>query len=384
VSAPTLLLTLGRLPKALDFARSFSMAGWRVVVAEPFATHLTGASRHVAASRVTPRPSDGKTAYLDALAAIARAEDARLILPVSEETMHVAHLAGRADVRARVFAPPPDRLLALHDKERFIELAAGHGLPTPATARLGTRAARDLARTRAHVIKPAFSCSGAQVALREAGAPLPEPGEGPWTARAVVQERLFGAHLSTFSILHEGRVQGTSVYRGTIMDGTVSVAFERVEAPAVEDWVARFGAATGHSGFASFDFILGADDVPRAIECNPRMTSGAHFFQTEDLAAALLEPFAAPLRFKPKRRMQQFYPALTAIQTNLRAPDLIGRLKILLGSDEATWDPRDPWPFVSMPMSAFTLIAAAMRERKRFGEIATADIAWFEGERAPA
>jgi len=30
---PSLLLTIGRLPKALDFARSFHAAGWRVVVA---------------------------------------------------------------------------------------------------------------------------------------------------------------------------------------------------------------------------------------------------------------------------------------------------------------------------------------------------------------
>ena len=37
-----LLLTLGRLPKALDVARGFADLGWRVVVAEPFKRHLAG------------------------------------------------------------------------------------------------------------------------------------------------------------------------------------------------------------------------------------------------------------------------------------------------------------------------------------------------------
>ena len=43
----TVLLTLGRLPKALELARALRAAGARVLVAEPFAKHLTGTSRAV-------------------------------------------------------------------------------------------------------------------------------------------------------------------------------------------------------------------------------------------------------------------------------------------------------------------------------------------------
>ena len=88
----TVVLTLGRLPKALDLARGFSSVGWRVVVAEPFARHLCGSSRDVAKSVRVPAPADGKRAYLEALARVARDEGADLVLPVSEETMHVAFL----------------------------------------------------------------------------------------------------------------------------------------------------------------------------------------------------------------------------------------------------------------------------------------------------
>ena len=52
-----LLLTLGRLPKALDVARGFADLGWRVVVAEPFKRHLAGASRAVAQSHRVTAPA---------------------------------------------------------------------------------------------------------------------------------------------------------------------------------------------------------------------------------------------------------------------------------------------------------------------------------------
>jgi hypothetical protein len=52
-----LLLTLGRLPKALDVARGFADLGWRVVVAEPFKRHLAGASCLVARSHQVTAPA---------------------------------------------------------------------------------------------------------------------------------------------------------------------------------------------------------------------------------------------------------------------------------------------------------------------------------------
>ena len=61
------LLTLGRLPKALDPARSFAKLGWRVIVADPFADHLTGASRACARSVQVPSPADDPAGWLDAI-----------------------------------------------------------------------------------------------------------------------------------------------------------------------------------------------------------------------------------------------------------------------------------------------------------------------------
>jgi predicted ATP-grasp superfamily ATP-dependent carboligase len=375
----TVLLTIGRLPKALDFARSFQALGWRVLVAEPFKSHLTGASNCVDASFVVPEPRKGKRAYLDALAQIVTSEKVDLVLPLSEETMHVAHLAPLLGQDTRVFAPEPASVLALHDKAAFIALASGAGLGVPQTAALGSVDAAALAVSCDHVIKPVFSCSGRGVSLHAAGTALPHVDSEDPNTRMIVQEQLRGLQFSTFGIAHEGKVQTNVTYRGTIFSGSVAVAFERVEIEAITQWVHSFVAATEHSGFISFDFFVDDQGVARAIECNPRVTSGVHFIETTDLAPAVLTPFAQPIRLKPTLKMMQFYPTLTEVQASMFGPKFNDNLKSMLSSRDVTWSRSDPMPLITMPITAFTIIAKSISQNKTFGEVSTDDISWFEG-----
>ena len=124
----TVILTLGRLPKALDLARSFAANGWRVVVAEPFRRHLTGASRAVALSRQVTAPSVSRARYLDDLARVAREEGAELVVPVSEEAVHAAFVRDRLGEGVRLFAMPPETVVRLHDKHAFAMAADAMGL----------------------------------------------------------------------------------------------------------------------------------------------------------------------------------------------------------------------------------------------------------------
>jgi predicted ATP-grasp superfamily ATP-dependent carboligase len=377
----SVLLTIGRLPKALDFARSFSALGWRVVVAEPYRTHLTGASNTVAKSVQTPPPSAGKAAYLAALQAIIEAEKIDLVLPLSEETMHVAHLRDQLPKHVQLFAPPSDQLLALHHKALFPKRAAAHGLSVPETAILGTDAAEKLAQTHDYVIKPVYSCSGRGVSLHGAGEALEKGKDFAPDEEAVVQRQLKGQQYSSFTIAHRGGIHAHVIYRGIVMSGSVAVAFERVEQGAIEEWVNRFVAAEHYSGFISFDFFVDDQGQAQAIECNPRVTSGVHFIETEDLAAAILAPFSQPIRMKPAQRMQQFYPTLTEVQAAMfKGPQFWQNLKVLRTAKDVTWRASDPMPFVTMPITAFSIIAMSMREQRSFGQVSTQDISWFEGE----
>ena len=374
----TVLLTLGRLPKALDLARGFALEGWRVVVAEPYPRHLCGASRSVVKSVAIPPPAAGKRAYLEALARVARDKGASLIIPVSEEATHVAHLPPFLPPTTRVLSMPPDCMLALHHKGRFVEVMRALDIPVPETAPLGSDAALRLVAAGRVVVKPVHSCSGRGVRVVEQGARLPAED-----APAVVQRFIAGEEFSSCTLAHEGRVLGTAIYRGVQFGGTVAIAFERVDHPAIEAWITRAVAGLGWSGFISFDLRVDADGTPYGIECNPRTTSGLHFLEPRDVARAIIAPDTAqPIRFRPVTRLQQFWSCLTETQLSLfrRNGGFARNFRNLLTTPDATWHRRDPWPLLSMPYTAWPIMRLAAQRRVPFGEVATLDVGWFEGE----
>ncbi len=374
MSGPTVLLTLGRLPKALEVARALQGAGCRVIVAEPFKRHLTGASRAVARSVVVTSPVQDREAYLREISDLAVAEGASLILPVSEEILHASLLHGRLPSGVRLAAMPHRTLLALHDKFSFAAVCRAAGVAAPETFALGDPRAVELARRGRTVVKPIFSCSGRGVRFLAAGEALPSADEP-----ALVQEFCAGRLLSTFTLARAGEPRITVTYRGAVMQGTVAVCFERIDTPpAVDAWVGAMVRNTAFDGFISFDLVEDAQGVIRGIECNPRATSGIHFVEPADLAAALLDPQAdGPLRFKENRLMQQFYPCLTETQrTMFGEGPFRENLRCLVAASDVTWSARDPWPLVSQPWTSWPIIEMAMRRRCTFGEVAMLDLAW--------
>ncbi len=369
----TVLLTLGRLPKALDLARAFHGAGWRVVVAEPFRRHLVGASNTVARSHVVTAPAADREGYLRDLLRVVEEEAVELVVPVSEEVVHVAALHGRLPAATRVFAMPQEAVLAAHDKGRFAAQSAAWGLSVPATHALGSAEASALAQAQDVVLKPLHACSGRGVRIIPRGEALPAADPA---APAIVQARIRGNERSTCSLVHEGVVSGTVVYQGVMQSGSVSIAFERVEDPAIEAFVRDYAAATRWTGFLSFDFMLDEAGRPFAIECNPRTTSGLHFFEPGDIAQAVLDP-AHPLRHRAAPRLQQFYSCLTETQLSLFRGGGFGRkLRALVTTPDVTWSGRDPMPFLTMTYTTWPIIRAAMAQRATFGEVATLDVGW--------
>ena len=370
---PTVLLTLGRLPKALDLARAFSSYGWRVLVAEPYRWHLCRVSRAVAKCFVVPPPTTAQVEYLEALGRIVRQENVRLVVPVSEEILHVAHVRPLLAAGVEVYGMPADLLLRLHDKLEFPHFVQSLGLAAPETHDAASPMALDLLGRSDCVVKPVRSCSGRGLSFLPAGSTLPAPAEP-----MVVQRRVDGAVLSTFSIARDGEVVSSVVYRGTLMAGTVAVAFERVDGhAAIGAWISAFVAKTRYSGFVSFDFVVDADGTPWAIECNPRVTSGIHFLRHEDLAPAILgvPGFRRP-RLRDVTRLQQFFPALTETQGSFFTERFAPNLRALRTSRDVTWATADPLPLVTMPLTSLTIIVRAARERRSLGEVATSDIVW--------
>jgi predicted ATP-grasp superfamily ATP-dependent carboligase len=375
---PSVLLTLGRLPKALELARGLAAAGCRVVVAEPFARHVCKPSRAVAKSVVVTPPNRDPQAYLRDLLRVVAEERIDFIVPVSEEALHVLRLEDRLPPGVRILSAPLGSIRRLHDKLAFARLAAEMGLSVPRTFERGDAGLDAFCASSPFVVKPRNSCSGIGVAIHARGA---RPPFGSLPAGAIFQEFVEGRHVSTFTLAHEGRELVTVAYEGTVFAGTVAVCFRRVEGLVpVTDWVREFVSGTGHNGFISFDFIVPPDGRAMAIECNPRITSGIHFVNAESLARALLSPGdAGPVTMRPGTKFQQGYSTLTEAYSNLLRPrKFAAQMREMFSARDVVWSAADPLPFLLMTPMSWDILAPAMLGRMSMGEAAMRDIAWFD------
>ncbi len=381
----TVLITLGRLPKALDLARSFHRLGYRAIIAEPFRWHLSGASSAVAKSYQVTAPAINRHDYLADLLRIIHAESVSLVVPVSEEIIHASFLREHLPAGVHLYAMPSATLLLFHNKQTFINVCKEYALSAPDTFALDDERAAALARASDFIIKPIFSCSGRDVTFHSRDEALPAADSAH---PMIVQRWVKGNVFSTFSIATAGRTVTTVLYKGAVMSGTVAVAFERVTASdaahaPIRTWVERFISASDFTGFISFDFVVDSAGHAHAIECNPRATSGLHYVHVDDLAQAVVDSANGQhsersLRFRDERLLQQFYPCLTEVQKSMfGGKHFLRNLGALIRAKDVSVSWRDPLPFLTMPLTAAQIIWLSIQRGCTFGEVATLDVGWY-------
>jgi SAM-dependent methyltransferase len=361
-------------------ARALNSAGCRVIVAEPFRWHLCRVSRAVSACYRVTAPNTDRDGYRRELLAIIEREQVDLLFPVSEEALHVAALADELPPHCRLFSAPLGTLLELHDKLRFARLAREHGLAVPDTELADSAAGRALCAGGASVAKPSHACSGIGLQFLAAGE---QPAEGG--AGLLVQRAVGGDHISTLSLLMGGKERARVAYRGTVFAGTVAICFERVEGHrAVDAWLdAFFAAQPGLDGFIAFDVIVDDAGTAWAIECNPRVTSGIHFLDTQSLGTALIsdDPNAmpSPVTRASGTHFQWAYSPLTEAYRALFTPREFGRrMRELWRAADVVWSRRDPLPFLLMTPLSIEILWPALTSRQTLGEATQRDIAWFD------
>lgn len=289
------LILGGRAPVALEHARHFAAAGWKVQVADSAPCRLAGWSRAVAGVVTLPPPRPDPLAWAAALAEACTRLRIDLVVPTCEEVFYLSRYRARLPATVRVAADDFATLRSLHSKVDFVGLALGCGVDVPATQRVHTLAeARDWAGGAPLVLKPEYSRFGVHVRLHPHGLPDDAPPlstAGPWAA----QRWLAGDELCSYAIAERGHLLAWAAYRPAWrMPGSASFFFEPVHDARIRAFTTAFVAKTGFSGQIAFDWIAAADGTLAVIECNPRGTSGVHLFAPGDgLPAALAGDVAA-------------------------------------------------------------------------------------------
>ena len=354
----TVLVTGGKMTKAVHLARCFARAGHRVVLAEAPKYRWSGHRFSNCVDRFVTLPAPGSPGYADELVALVAAEGVDVVVPVSSPASSVPE--------AEAFAKLPDHVLVVHgapatvarldDKAEFAAMCAEAGLAVPDAHRV--RSTDDVLAAlavappgRRYVLKSIAYDPVARLDLT----PLPRPtvaetrafveakGIGPdrpW----VLQELLEGPELCSHSTV----VDGVVTLHVTCASSAFQVNYDPLDRPDVEAWVATLAAHHRLTGQVSVDFIDTAEGL-RAIECNPRTHSAITAF---DDPGAVAEAYlgggdGAVVRPRPGARPTYwaYHEAWRALSHPLRAAE---RLGVVLAGRDAIFDWRDPLPFFAV------------------------------------
>jgi len=351
----TILLSGGKMTKALQLARSFHRAGHRVILVESDKYRLTGHrfSRDVDRFYTVPDPRSAD--YPGALRDIVIAEGVDLYVPVCSPA------ASYYDALAKpVLAPHCDVLhcdaemvRALDDKHEFATMAASLGLPVPDSHRI---------TTPQQVAEFDFDTAAAPYILKSIPydpvnrldlTTLPRPAQRDTAAFAwskpistdtpwIMQQFVPGQEYCVHSTVRDGRVQ---VY-ACCASSAFQVNYAVVERPEIEAWVRGFVEPLALTGQVSFDFIQTDDGRVYPIECNPRTHSAiTMFYDHPDLAKAYLTGDTPVIT--PTASSRPTYWAYHELWRLITAPTTVReRVRVIARGKDAIFDWSDPLPFL--------------------------------------
>lgn len=357
----TIMLTGGKMTKALQLARSFHAAGHRVILVEAHKYWLTGHRFSNAVERfyTVPAPQKDPEGYTQALLDIAKKENVDVYVPVCSpvasyyDSLAKPVLSGCCEV----FHFDAEVTKMLDDKYAFSEKARSLLLSVPKSFII-TDPEQILNfdfshETRKYILKSIpydsfhrlnltkLPCdTPAQTAAFVKSLPISE--EKPW----IMQEFIPGQEYCTHSTVRDGELR----LHCCCESSAFQVNYENVEQPEILQWVSHLVKELRLTGQASFDFIQAEDGTVYAIECNPRTHSAiTMFYNHPGVADAYLgkNHDAEPLQpLGDSKPTYWLYHEIWRLNEIRSLQQLQTWVKNILRGKDAIFDFNDPLPFL--------------------------------------
>lgn len=357
-----ILLTGGKMTKALALARSFYAAGHKVFLVETKNYWMAGNqfSNSVERFYTVPAPEHDPDGYTQALLDIVKKENIDMFIPVSTavSSLYDSLASPMLSPYCEVFHFDADITKMLDDKLAFSEKARFLGLPAPKTF---------LIADPEQVLTFDFAGDGSQYILKsivynsvhrldmvklpcftEKMAAyvnsLPISKDNPW----IMQEFITGQEYCTHTTVRDGVLRLHCCSESSAFQ----VNYEDVENPQILQWVSHFVKELNLTGQISFDFIEQEDGTVYAIECNPRVHSAITMFHDQPKVVAdayLSQRFQALPPVQPRPDSKPTYWLFHELWrfTNIRSwHALQERLKIISRGTDAIFSVSDPLPFL--------------------------------------
>ncbi|MDR2871633.1 MAG: ATP-grasp domain-containing protein [Xanthomonadaceae bacterium] len=376
---PNVLILGARAPVALELARRFAARQWHVYAADSLPCRAMAWSRAVRKIAQVASPRFAPERFLDDLNTLIREYGIDLIVPTCEETFYLARHRNDLPRQVQILVDDFEQLHALHSKWRFLELAQSAKVPTPASMLVrNLEEARKWAEAGPVVLKPEYSRFGAHVRCYTEGIPADAPAlenQGAWVA----QRYCTGREMCSYGIAERGCLLAHAVYFARYrLVGRAGYYFEPCVSDAIEAAVRRLVARLNYSGQISFDWIVDDEGGIRAIECNPRATSGVHVFaENENPVDAMsgIPITVAPIGSRQPRMIAALMLALGWPLARRLGIQSLWREDFRRARD-VLMEPGDRWPFFGGIIDWMGFMRSAQRHRIDLYAASTYDIEW--------
>ena len=376
----SVLISGGKMTKALQLARLFHQSGHRVVMVESHAYWLVGHRFSRAVDRFCTLPKTGSAGYEAALLDLIKRENIDVYIPVCSPvaSLHDSLAIPLLEKHCEVMHVHPDTIQLLDDKFQFFQAAQGMQLAVPKSFLITDP--HEVARfdfsgeSRPYILKsiaydPVRRLDLTKLPLSSVQATaafahsLPISRQNPW----IMQEFIAGQEFCTHGTFRDGELRVHCCCRSSAFQ----INYENVENPAIEAWVKTFGKGLRLTGQASFDFIEASDDGKiYAIECNPRTHSAiTMFYNHPDVADAYLGTTALARPVTPlgsSKPTYWIYHELWKLLTHLRSTKRVAATgRTIQQGKDAIFDWHDPLPFFMLHHWQIPLLLLRdLRQRK--------------------
>jgi predicted ATP-grasp superfamily ATP-dependent carboligase len=357
----TVLISGGKMTKALQLARSFHRSGHRVILVETRKYWLTGHQYSCAVDRFYTVPNPQSPDYATALLAIVQREKVDIYVPVCSPvaSYYDALVEKVLASYCSVMHVDVATLVRLDDKYQFAMAAQALGLNVPKSYCItDSQQLIDFDFTheaRPYIIKsiPYDSIRRLDLTKLPCATPaetatfarsLPISADRPW----IMQEYIPGQEYCTHTTVRNGQMQ----LHCCCESSPFQVNYAHVDRSDIADWIRKFAQSLNLTGQVSFDFIQADDDGQiYAIECNPRTHSAiTMFYNHPDVAEAYLSPDPIVPMVQPlasSRPTYWIYHEIWRLVTHLNSPaQTIARCQTIAAGKDAIFDWDDPLPFL--------------------------------------
>ena len=376
-SGRTVMVSGGKMTKALSLARAFHRAGHRVVLVESAKYRLTGHrfSRAVDAFHCVPEPT--APGYAQALLDVVQREQVDVFVPVSSPAASLpdAQAKDLLDGVCDVVHADVQMVQMLDDKAAFSKAAVALGLRVPDWHRItDPRQVEefDFPAGRSYILKRIAYNPVGRLDLTQLSSATPERNSAfvrslpisdvdPW----ILQEFIPGREYCTHGTVRQGRLQ---VY-GCCESSASQLNYAMVDKPEIRSWVDRFVDVLGITGQVSFDFIESADGNVYAIECNPRTHSAITMFHDHPQVASAYLTDGHPV-ITPKPDARPTYWIYQEMWRLLTQRGRLNRLMTILRGKDAIFTWWDPLPYLLVHhLQSPALLVDNLRRRRGWTKI---------------